>query len=393
MAIRLNARGHNFGLADRVTAVATTSAVMPIEARKDYVLVAEKFGDFAEPEAHIGYAAIVTTDSLPDGWNGATAVMSQLSEVSHIRQGHVVYIDPVSKLVRVVYRPESPNNTIFATDRCNSNCLMCSQPPKDVDDSYLVQHNLRMISLIKGGPPSVGITGGEPTLLGDGLIRILTALRDEWSNTYVHMLTNGRNYAEPALVNAIADVRHPNFVSAVPLYADVPEVHDYVVQAKGAFWETLDGLYNAAEAGLRIEIRVVLHKQTLPRLGKLVEFIYRNLPFVEHVALMGLEHMGYVKKNWDTLWIDPIEYKSDLRSAVEYLHHRGMHVSVYNLPLCLVDRDIHSFAQKSISDFKNIYLPECEGCTVMEHCSGVFSSWENRHSANIRPYLETLSPT
>ena len=31
--------------------------------------------------------------------------------------------------IRSVYRARSNNNFIFATIRCNSNCLMCSQPP------------------------------------------------------------------------------------------------------------------------------------------------------------------------------------------------------------------------------------------------------------------------
>jgi hypothetical protein len=65
-------------------------------------------------------------------------------------------------------------------------------------------------------------------------------------------------------------------------------------------------LYNAEQAGLTLEIRVVLHKQSIPRLRQLANFIYRNFPFTAHVALMGLENMGYVKKNWDLLWIDPV---------------------------------------------------------------------------------------
>ena len=74
-----------------------------------------------------------------------------------------------------------------------------------------------------------------------------------------------------------------------------------MVQAVGAFDQTVRGLYTAAKHGLAVEIRVVLHKQTIPGLADLMEYIYRNLPFVQHVALMGLEPMGYVKKNWDLL--------------------------------------------------------------------------------------------
>ena len=99
----------------------------------------------------------------------------------------------------------------------------------------------------------------------------------------------------------------------IPLYSDIDVKHDYVVQAKGAFDETILGLYNLARCEVPIEIRVVVHKQTYRRLPQLAEFIYRNLPFASHVALMGMEMFGYVHLNLDTLWIDPFDYQRELK--------------------------------------------------------------------------------
>ena len=146
----------------------------------------------------------------------------------------------------------------------------------------------------------------------------------------------------------------------------------------------MQGLYNAAKYGLRIEIRVVLHKQTLPRLKNLADFIYRNLPFVNHIALMGLENMGYVKANWSLLWEDPVDYMPVLEDTVRYLFYRRMNVSIYNLQLCLLPRSLWGFARQSISDFKNIYLDECTNCDVQDRCAGLFLSSEARHSRGIK---------
>lgn len=122
--------------------------------------------------------------------------------------------------------------------------------------------------------------------------------------------------------------RPTEIASAIPLYADIAGIHDYIVQAPGAFDKTVEGLYNAAEAGLVVEIRVVLHKQSVPRLVQLAEFIYRNFPFAAHIAFMGMEHMGYVKKNWDLLWMDPVDYMPVLERAVTFLWQRRMNVSI-----------------------------------------------------------------
>ncbi len=81
---------------------------------------------------------------------------------------------------------------------------------------------------------------------------------------------------------------------------------------EGAFNQTIPGILNLAQVGARIEIRVVLHKQTAPALPEIAEFIARNLPFVDQVALMGLEMIGLARANIPELWIDPTEYAEEL---------------------------------------------------------------------------------
>jgi len=39
-------------------------------------------------------------------------------------------------------RPDSRHNVLVATERCNSNCLMCSQPPQDRDDADAMTERL-----------------------------------------------------------------------------------------------------------------------------------------------------------------------------------------------------------------------------------------------------------
>jgi His-Xaa-Ser system radical SAM maturase HxsC len=166
-------------------------------------------------------------------------------------------------------------------------------------------------------------------------------------------------------------------------YSDYAPDHDYVVQAKHAFDQTVLGIYELARFAVPVEIRVVLHQLTIPRLEALAEYIYRTFPFAAHVALMGLEPTGYAPRNWQELWIDPAAYQDVLEKAVEVLYTRGMTVSIYNLQLCLLRRTLWGFARKSISDWKNIFLPECQACSVVEKCGGLFQSAARLHSPNV----------
>lgn len=381
MAIKLTTYGSTSGLTRRVTARVTRDCSTESIDRSDLALIIPQREDPTDLPQGTGFAVVITdTSILFDRYAAMGTPAVRVQSINEFKEGHIITIEPGSGFIRTIFRPESDHNTIFTTDRCNSNCLMCSQPPKEVNDSYLVEENLKMLSLIQTQPEYLGITGGEPTILGLDLVRLLEATRDKLPNTHIHMLTNGRLYKDLSFVRRVAAVKHPSFVSAIPLYADVAGVHDYIVQAQGAFDETVEGLYNAAESSLAVEIRIVLHKQSIPRLAQLAEFIYSNFPFASHVAFMGLENMGYVKKNWEDLWIDPVEYSDLLERAVRYLYLRQMNVSIYNLQLCLLPQSLWSFTRKSISDFKNEYLEVCSRCAVQKHCCGLFLSQVNRHS-------------
>jgi His-Xaa-Ser system radical SAM maturase HxsC len=174
----------------------------------------------------------------------------------------------------------------------------------------------------------------------------------------------------------------------IPLYSDISNIHDFVVQADGAYDETIRGIMNLKKYRQKVEIRIVIHQQTYKRLPELAEFITRNLLFVDHIALMGLEMMGFTKHNIDKLWIDPKEYQEELLKAVKILDRFKMNISIYNHQLCLLNKRLWRFNKKSISDWKNEYMPECEGCLEKEQCGGFFSSAKFKYSDSIKPFKE-----
>lgn len=348
----------------------------------------------------IEYCLICGQEPVPDGFAGYLFLEKPKAETppnsflldqafSYLRTGDVIRIAHQRSNLRVLYRKNSFHNSIFTTDRCNNYCLMCSQPPKEVDDSFLVDEILRTIPLMSPETRTMGISGGEPTLLGQKLVDIVRLLKSRLPAAGVHMLSNGRIFKDFAYAKAFAELQHPDFMIGIPLYSDIASGHDYVVQADGAFDDTIRGIVNLKTAGVKVEIRVVIHKATYERLPYLAQFIRRNLTFCDQVALMGLEMMGFTKINLDKLWIDPIEYQPQLKSAVKLLNQARMRVSIYNHQLCLLDPFLHPFNVRSISDWKNEFMPECEPCTKREQCGGFFSSAKLRYSSRIKPFTTT----
>jgi His-Xaa-Ser system radical SAM maturase HxsC len=306
------------------------------------------------------------------------------TQLSYLEDGDVIRVVPNSNSVRAIYRVNASANFLFVTERCNSFCIMCSQPPRDVEDGNLIEELIEAIPLIDKGATEIGITGGEPTLLGSRFIALLRTIKTHLPQTAIHVLTNGRTFSNLSLAEDVASLNHKDLMFGIPLYSDISDIHDFVVQADGAFDETIRGILNLKRCSQKVEIRVVIHKQTYKRLPELAEFIGRNLQFVDHVALMGLEITGFTRANLEELWIEPMDYMQELERAVEILVRYNIRTSIYNLQRCLLPANLWPYAVKSISDWKNKYYEECGSCAQKNNCGGFFASADIRRSAHIK---------
>jgi len=363
----------------RVTDLASTPAEE--KGRTAFVL---RNGQRA-PDGFALYLIIGSADTTSLPQSAPFVVLPQ--QFSYLRSGDIVSIreDRGAVGVRVLYRRESSHNTFLVTERCDNYCLMCSQPPKREDDSWIIDEILQAVPLVDQTTTHLGFTGGEPTLLEERFLQVLQECKRRLPSTSIHVLSNGRSFSNRQFTKAWADIQHPALFVGIPLYSDVATLHDYIVQASGAYDQTLKGILNLKELVQKVEVRVVLHKQTYPRLPQLAEFIVRNLLFVDHVALMGLEVTGFTLANMEALWIDPIEYQRELYQAVQVLDAARVPVSIYNLPRCLLPQALWPFAARSISDWKNEYRPECQNCEEVSRCAGFFGTSKGKHSAHIRP--------
>jgi His-Xaa-Ser system radical SAM maturase HxsC len=361
----------------------TTNPFLPLPIRDRFALLTER------PVNVPGYGSQLISNSLEVNQTSLpdTALYRLPIHFNYLKSGDIVYIDGPRQFLNTLFRKGSHHNSILLTEQCNHYCLMCSQPPKEIDDSYLLRQAFELVKLIPKDAQRLGFTGGEPTLYGDRLIELIKQTKLQLPITSIDLLTNGRRFKDKEFAGRFGGIKHPDCTIAIPVYSDDPVRHDYVVQASGAFDETIQGILNLKRFGQKVEIRIVLHRQTIDRLVKTCEFICRNLLFVDHVALMGLEITGFTRTNLDLLWIDPYDYKDMLSEAVHTLTSYGMNASVYNHQLCIVNNDIEGSYRKSISDWKNEYLDSCASCVRKGECGGFFSSSKlYKHSSHITPF-------
>jgi His-Xaa-Ser system radical SAM maturase HxsC len=315
----------------------------------------------------------------------AGAVVELPPELDYLAAGDILDVSRDGREIQVLWRSASHQNFLLLTERCDNYCLMCCQPPRDEDDSWLLERAAEVVRLLPAEAGGLTITGGEPTIYGPELINLLRLIREVRPDMEVHLLSNGRRFAQPDFAVDYASVDSERLMVGIPLYGPEPALHDYVVQAAGAFEETVRGILNLVKLGQRVEIRIVIQRLTAPHLVELAEFISRNLPFVDQVVLMGLEMMGLARGNAEEIWIDPYDYRGELTEAAMLLQAAGIPVMIYNHQLCLLEPAARRFAVRSISDWKNEYDEDCIPCEARDECGGFFHSAKYRSSDHISP--------
>jgi sulfatase maturation enzyme AslB (radical SAM superfamily) len=273
--------------AEPFVARVTTNHQLPAAIRGEHVLL---WKQPAVPISPDGFAAVLAVART----QGAESLIQLPPELGYLGDGDVVLINPPQGGLSVVYRLNSDHNALLATGRCNCRCVMCPQPPIARDDGWHFEALLQAVRLMSPRTACLGITGGEPTLLGGSLVKLQRHCRAYLPDTVLHLLTNGRAFRYADYACQVAQAAAPASLVGVPLYSDLAEEHDFICQAKGAFDETIRGLLNLHRFKVPVELRFVVEAPTAPRIVAFSRFVTRNFPRGYPIASGGRDLLWHL---------------------------------------------------------------------------------------------------
>lgn len=283
--------------------------------------------------------------------------------------GDVVLLDPDRSMMHRLVRAGSRHNTFLVTERCDQLCVMCSQPPKKTHyDNF---SHFEKAALLAPEGVVLGFSGGEPTLFKEQLFALLQRVHEKRSDLRFHVLSNAQHFVEDD-IGFLGSPAGRAVQWGVPLYAPDARLHDAIVGKVGAFDRLLDGLSILCRSAAQVELRTVLTNMNVSVLPSLASFITRFVPFAAPWAIMQLERIGFAKNRWNELFFDNSENFDQISQAVDIARLSDIPVLLYNFPLCTVPPAYRGLAPATISDWKNKFLPECEGCSLRSSCAGFF---------------------
>lgn len=277
--------------------------------------------------------------------------------------------------------------TLFITGQCNSNCVMCPSPDSTRRNGVVrsVEDLLAEVECIPDDTEHITVTGGEPTLIGNGFFKIMQALNTRFPDMPVLYLTNARAFSVPSFGQAFAEQAKNIDTVAVPIHAHSAEAHDLITRSEGSFVQTIGGLKTLASSRANIEIRIVVSNLNLNELLETVNIVLRDAPRVNVLNFIALEMTGNAARNKADVWVGYREAFDAVKPCIQTLLEHGITVHLYNWPLCTVKRSHWNLVQKSISDYKVRFEGVCMECMAKELCGGQFA-------ANAVGGYDSLSP-
>lgn len=278
--------------------------------------------------------------------------------------------------VRSLYDAQEHYGTIFITNHCNSNCMMCpdSDSFRSMESDYNLERILQYIFLLPEDIGGLDITGGEPTLITYDLPVIVQAVYEKGGYLPVMLLSNGRSFADKSYTRQFQKFAKRGFYVEIPIHGSTAELHDRITRGKGGFLQTMEGIKNLVHARIKVGIRLVVTKINYQDLKTIIHLVSRRFPQISYINIMGMECLGNAYSNREQVWIEFEQVKEVVEEAVEECMKLGIKPHLYNFPLCLFQEKYWGCYRKSISPGKVRYLGECEGCGVQKECGGFFHS-------------------
>ena len=283
------------------------------------------------------------------------------------------------------------DNTLYITDKCNSNCLMCPMAEPVQRNGNTVPFTIikELIRYMPSDMEHLTITGGEPFFIKEKMFDILKDLRDCNKVWGYLLLSNGRIFANKEYCLKFASVVPEDFLVGVPIHGPNPEIHDVISQSPGSFDQTMSGIHNLlATHKVSVEIRIVVNRMNVMYLSDIAQLISEKFHAVDSVKLMGMEMLGNAIVNFEKVWIPYEEAFLYMKPAIDYLVKKTIDVAIYNFPLCFIDKSYWHLCANSITEYKIKYYDECALCCEKAACGGIFTGTDKYLKGKVKPIIQ-----
>jgi len=237
---------------------------------------------------------------------------------------------------------------IFPGTLCNESCRFCYYKNDLTQVKSFEEVKFQIDKAKELGMTSIDLSGGEPSIHPD-ILKIIEYGTKIFGS--VSTLTNGLRFSDKQFLKHCVDLGLNEILFSVH---GIEEVHDLVVNKKGAFQKIIQAIYNAKELGLKVRMNHTLTNESVSSLDEYIELVNTIKP--EQINFIPEnnwhDHRGRVSRNRN---IEILDQKiSNIDPNIE--------INIRYIPFCLVTNK-HLVRSKYYHLFDlgdwNIYYTHC----------------------------------
>ena len=275
---------------------------------------------------------------------------------------------------------------------CNNNCSFCVQGHKkkfgNKESGELRRHIKKSA---EDGCKGIVFTGGEPTIRPD--ILELVKYAKESGFELIQIQSNGRRFAYVDFCKQIISAGANEFSPA--LHGHIPELHDYLTNAKGAFSQTVRGIINLKKLNQRIITNTVITKSNYRHLPDIARLLVKLK--VDQFQLAFVHALGNAAENFDSVVPRKSLIEPYVKKALDIGIKAGIRVMTEGIPYCFMKGYEKYIAEEIIPDTKIYDLdnviedysklrmdegkkrgPNCKKCKYFKKCEGPWREYPEK---------------
>lgn len=268
---------------------------------------------------------------------------------------------------------------IFVGSRCNNRCLYCHEKDRS---SHLELSDIVSKLARNGGPDSVELYGGEPTLRND-FFDILDAARHQGFKR-IKVVTNARALADINTVVKMTESGCHFFEIKVHHYQ--PSVHDDLTQVSGSLQETVEGIANLrrittlyrAPFKTFISLRISISGQNYEDIGNLASTF---IPYgIDRIIL-----------SFDDTRLKMSKALPHIRDAINISILNRVWILTQGIPLCAMaglEHHVSEIYHGPDGDYKK--AKSCKKCVYDKVCPGMSTRYLDHFDfRQLKPVLDS----
>ena len=155
------------------------------------------------------------------------------------------------------------------------------------------------------------------------------------------------------------------------------KVHENITRSKNSFEQTFKGVKNLIDAGIRLNLRIVVIKQNYKNLTGLAELIVEELDSIDRIIFISARYKGKAEDNIEKVGISYDESVKHVQKAVDILQEDfDGSIRLYHFPICVLNPSYRDFAEGLTKESGGVtFLDSCFKCNYKSDCSGIWRSY------------------